>query len=85
MENEAVPTIVQPLNIGEVDGDIMEKTRHEIEQVRDCVSGLCEKLNALLSHPAEEWNNIEDILGEINQQLQGVSKIHAGSPWSNFT
>ena len=78
-------TIVQPLNIGEVDGTFMEKTRHEIEQVRNCVSGLCEKLNALLSHPTEEWNNIEDILKEFNQQLIEVSKIQANGPWSDFT
>ncbi len=84
MEIDGGLTNVQPFNIGEVDGRFMEKTRHEIEQVRNCASRLCEKLNALLSHPTEEWNNIEDILGEFNKQLKDVSKIQAGGAWSDF-
>jgi hypothetical protein len=85
MGNEDGPADVQPFNIGEVDGMLMEKTRQELEQVRNCVSGLCEKLNDLLSHPTEEWNNIEEILTEFNQRLKGVSNVHARGPWSNFT
>ena len=84
MRKDDGKTLVPSLNIREVDGEIMQKTRHELELVRNCISELSEKINGMLHQPIDELNHIEEILAEFNVQLNSVRNTKVPGPWSNF-